>query len=194
MVDSDCLNNQQDIHATMIQDKVRTGTYASYILTSPSLFTNAVVLDVGCGTGILSLFAARAGAKKVIAVDASDIGEMAERIVKANDLEDVITVIRGKVENITLPDALEQVDIIISECESFVSLLLELALPLLRNTGMGYALLYESMLDSVLHARDRFLKPGGVMAPSQCRMMLALCEGSDILKSRIGYWDDVYGE
>ena len=58
---------------------------------------------------------------------------------------------------------------------------------------MGYALLYESMLDSVLHARDRFLKVGGVMAPSQAQMMLVLCEGSELFKERIGFWGDVYG-
>jgi len=83
-------------------------------------------------------------------------------------------VIRGKVEEITLPDGVEQVDVIISE-------------------WMGYALLYESMLDSVLVARDRFLRPGGVLAPSQCRLMLGLCEGADIYKERVGMWDDIYG-
>lgn len=166
---------ENDIHAVMIQDKVRTSTYASFILTNPILFRDAVVLDVGCGTGILSLLAAKSGAKHVYAVDASDIAEKAERIVKANGLENVITVIRGKVEEISLPDDVEHVDIIVSE-------------------WMGYALLYESMLDSVLQARDRFLKPeGGVMAPSQCRIMFGLCEGSEILKERIGFWSDVYG-
>lgn len=158
----------------MIQDKVRTSTYAHFILTNPTLFRDAVVLDVGCGTGILSLFAARAGAKRVIAVDASDIAEKATKIVKANGLEDVITVMRGKIENISLPDGIDKVDIIISE-------------------WMGYALLYESMLDSVLRARDRFLKPAGVMAPSQCKMILGLCDATEIYKDRIGFWNDVYG-
>ncbi|KAF9568765.1 arginine N-methyltransferase 3 [Agrocybe pediades] len=163
-----------DIHAVMIQDKVRTSTYAHFILTNPTLFRDAVVLDVGCGTGILSLFAARAGAKRVIAVDASDIALKARKIIKANGFEDVITVVQGKVENIELPKDIEKVDIIVSE-------------------WMGYALLYESMLDSVLVARDRFLKPGGVMAPSETRMVLGLCDGSEIHKERIGFWDDVYG-
>ncbi|KAG5654314.1 hypothetical protein H0H81_004733 [Sphagnurus paluster] len=158
----------------MIQDKVRTSTYAHFILTNPILFRDAVVLDVGCGTGILSLFAARSGAKRVIAVDASDIAEKAERIVQVNGFSDIITVVRGKVEEIVLPDDIQQVDIIISE-------------------WMGYALLYESMLDSVLHARDRFLRPGGVMVPSQCKMMLGLCDATEIYKDRIGFWDDVYG-
>ncbi|KAG6890579.1 hypothetical protein C0992_000397 [Termitomyces sp. T32_za158] len=165
---------ENDIHAVMIQDKVRTSTYAHFILTNPTLFRDATVLDVGCGTGILSLFAARSGAKRVIAVDASDIAERAARIVKANGFEDIITVIRGKVEEITLPDDINQVDIIVSE-------------------WMGYALLYESMLDSVLHARDRFLRPGGVMAPSQCKMEFALCDATEVFKDRIGFWNDVYG-
>lgn len=75
----------------MIQDKVRTSTYAQFIMTNPVLFRDAVVLDVGCGTGILSLFAAKAGAKRVIAVDASDIAEKARQIVKANSLDEIIT-------------------------------------------------------------------------------------------------------
>jgi predicted RNA methylase len=80
-----------DIHALMIQDKVRTASYASFIMTNTALFCGAVVLDVGCGTGILSLFAARAGARRVIAVDASDIAKKTRSVVKANKLEDVIT-------------------------------------------------------------------------------------------------------
>jgi protein arginine N-methyltransferase 3 len=60
-------------------------------MTSAALFQDAIVLDVGCGTGILSLFAARAGAKRVIAVDASDIALKARRIVEANGYGDVIT-------------------------------------------------------------------------------------------------------
>ncbi|KAF8230032.1 arginine N-methyltransferase 3 [Tricholoma matsutake] len=165
---------ENDIHAVMIQDKVRTSTYAQFISTNPGLFRDAVVLDVGCGTGILSLFAARSGAKRVIAVDASAIAEKAERIVKANGFGDIITVIKGKIEEIALPDDLTYVDIIVSE-------------------WMGYALLYESMLDSVLRARDRFLRPGGVMVPSQCKMMLGLCYSHEIYKERIGFWSDVYG-
>jgi protein arginine N-methyltransferase 3 len=80
-----------DIHWTMLSDDVRTMTYAAFILSNPSVFRDAVVLDVGCGTGILSLFAARAGAKKVFAIDASKIAHKAEEIVRANGYADVIT-------------------------------------------------------------------------------------------------------
>ena len=51
------------------------------------LFKNKVVLDVGCGTGILSMFAAKAGAAKVIGVDMSSIVEYARKIVEVGNME-----------------------------------------------------------------------------------------------------------
>ncbi len=53
------------IHATMLKDKVRTEGYRDFIYDNAHLFKDKVVMDVGCGTGILSMFAAKAGAKKV---------------------------------------------------------------------------------------------------------------------------------
>jgi protein arginine N-methyltransferase 3 len=78
------------MHAVMIQDEVRTSTYTSFILTYTTLFRAAVVLDVGCGTGILSLLAAKSGAKHVYAVDARDIAEKAEQVVRVYGLENDI--------------------------------------------------------------------------------------------------------
>ena len=49
------------------------------------------------------------------------------------------------------------------------------------------------MLDSVLSARDRFMKPTGLMVPSQCSIMLSLLDASQLIKDRIDFWDDVYG-
>lgn len=57
------------IHEEMIKDNVRTQTYQRAIMRNAHLFKDKVVLDVGCGTGILSLFAAKAGAKLVIGVE-----------------------------------------------------------------------------------------------------------------------------
>lgn len=74
-----------------------------------------VVLDVGCGTGILSMFAAKAGASTVIAVDCSNIVEYARQVVIDNNLNGVIKVVKGKIEDIELPNGIEKVDIIISE-------------------------------------------------------------------------------
>ena len=62
-----------------------------------------MVLDIGCGTGILSLFAARAGAKQVIGVDNADIVYYAREIIKKNGYDDKITIVKGKMEEVELP-------------------------------------------------------------------------------------------
>ncbi|TKS69466.1 Protein arginine N-methyltransferase 3 [Collichthys lucidus] len=70
------------IHEEMLKDKVRTESYRDFMYRNPEAFKDKVVLDVGCGTGILSMFAARSGAKKVIAVDQSEIIYQAMDIVR----------------------------------------------------------------------------------------------------------------
>ena len=67
-------------------------------------FKDKVVLDVGTGTGILAMFAAKAGARKVYAVDSSPIAHLAAQLVKDNGLDDTITVINRKVEDLELPE------------------------------------------------------------------------------------------
>lgn len=56
------------IHEEMLKDQVRTLTYRNAMYHNKHLFKGKIVLDVGCGTGILSMFAARAGAKHVYGV------------------------------------------------------------------------------------------------------------------------------
>eukprot|EP00624_Nannochloropsis_granulata_P006026 evm.model.NODE_4365_length_7507_cov_22.568668.1 len=160
------------IHEEMLKDEVRTRSYMNAIMRNKHLFEGKVVLDVGCGTGILSMFAAKAGAAKVIGVDCSTILEQAKQIVATNGFADRITLIRGKVEEIELP--VESVDIIISE-------------------WMGYFLLYESMLDTVLYARDKWLVPGGLILPDKATLCICAIEDEEYKHEKIDFWDDVYG-
>jgi protein arginine N-methyltransferase 6 len=115
------------------------------------------------------MFCVHAGAKKVYAVEASSMAEQARLVITANSMQDKIIVIQEKVENVTLP---EQVDIIVSE-------------------WMGYMLLYESMLTSVLAARDKFLKPGGVMLPESAQLFIALFSDSECYDESVEFWDSV---
>lgn len=74
----------------MLKDAVRTDAYRDFIYDNKGLFKDKVVLDVGCGTGILSMFCAKAGAKMVIAVDNSNIIERARENIYNNGFGDVI--------------------------------------------------------------------------------------------------------
>ena len=79
------------IHEEMLKDEVRTLTYRNSIWHNKHLFQDKIVLDVGCGTGILSMFAAKAGAAKVIGIDMSSIVEYARKIVKVHTLNSTPT-------------------------------------------------------------------------------------------------------
>ena len=74
----------------MLKDTIRTDAYRDFIYDNKTLFSGKVVLDVGCGTGILSMFCAKAGAAKVIAVDNSDIIDKARENVIVNNFTDTI--------------------------------------------------------------------------------------------------------
>jgi protein arginine N-methyltransferase 3 len=81
----------RDIHETMLKDTARTDAYRDFVYDNKELFKGKTVLDVGCGTAILSMMCAKAGAKHVIAVDNSDIIQKARANVFANGLSDTIT-------------------------------------------------------------------------------------------------------
>jgi type I protein arginine methyltransferase len=110
-------------------------------------------------------FAAKAGAKHVIGVDMSSIIEKAKEIVAVNGFSSRITLLQGKMEEVTLP--YPKVDIIVSE-------------------WMGYFLLYESMLDTVLYARDKYLTPDGLIFPDKATIFMAGIEDGDYKEEKIG--------
>jgi len=152
----------------MLADHNRMAAYHAAIMGNPDVFKDKVVMDVGTGSGILAVWAAQAGARRVYAVEYTDMANHARSVMEDNGVADIVTVIQGAVEDIDLPleadnlgteddlgDKNQVVDIIISE-------------------WMGYFLLRESMLDSLVRAREKFMKPKtGLMFPSHTTMYFA---------------------
>ncbi|KAL5006044.1 hypothetical protein ScPMuIL_017202 [Solemya velum] len=160
------------IHHEMLDDKARTLAYQTAIRQNAHLLTDKVILDVGCGTGILSMMCARYGRpKQVYAVEASDIAEYTKDVIHSNKMSDTVTVLHSKVEEVQLE---ESVDVIISE-------------------WMGTILLFEMMVESVLLARDRLLKDGGTLWPSTASLFLVPCSAQKQYGSKMEFWKDQYG-
>jgi predicted RNA methylase len=130
-----------EVHRTMICDRVRTEAFRRAI--DSVVRPGDIVLDVGAGSGILSVFAARAGAARVYAVERTSVAVLAQELAAANGVAEIVQVIHGEVIDVELP---ERVDVIVSEW--------------LGGFGVD-----EGMLVPVIVARDRWLKPGGVMIP-----------------------------
>ena len=162
------------IHEQLINDSVRSLAYRRAILDHKELFQGRLVLDVGSGSGLFSMFAASAGAARVVGVEMSSIADRSREVVAENGLQDIVTIIRGRVEEVDLPQGMEQVDIIISE-------------------WMGSCLFQGSMLDSVLAARDRWLAPGGLMFPDMASLYMGGLANIDQREERFGYWANVHG-
>src|SRR3954469_2494037 len=96
-------------HRSMALDRVRNDAYADALraVVTPS----SVVLDLGAGTGVHGLMAARMGARRVYLVEPEDVISVAEEIVHANGLDDVVRCVHGRIEHVDIP---EPVDVIVS--------------------------------------------------------------------------------
>lgn len=145
------------MHKVMLQDVVRTDAYERAIkqLVKPG----HSVLDFGCGTGILAMFAARAGARKVVAVDRSPFIKKAQEIAQKNGF---INIDFYHDDHHSLQLA-QKVDVIVSE-------------------WMGHCLFYEAMLEPLLAIRDRYLVNGGVMIPAEVSLHAGLVCDEQVLE------------
>jgi hypothetical protein len=135
------------IHLAMLNDRTRTSGFLAGI--AETVRPGDVVVDIGTGTGVLALAAARAGARHVYAIEASAIGDVAEAIFEANGMADRITLVRGWSTRIDLP---ERADVLVSE--------------IIGNEPLG-----ENVLEVTRDARKRLLKPGARMVPSKVRIL-----------------------
>jgi len=165
--------------SNMLADAIRTSTYQNAIFQNTEDFQNATVIDVGTGTGLLAFFAAQSGAKYVYGIEMSRIALAARRLVEANGMSDKISIIKGKVEEVELPENVTSVDILVSE-------------------PLGFLLVHERMLESYIVARDRWLKPGGKMFPSNSTIFCSPFTDSELhaeQMSKADFWDykEFYG-
>jgi type I protein arginine methyltransferase len=177
---------ESGIHAEMLQDVPRTATYKRAIEQAVQhLGPACVVVDVGAGTGILSLFAAAKGAR-VLAIEGSDLAAETHEAVTRNGMAPpadeaapgFVKVSRKRAEAVTDSDlpasASPQCDAVVSE-------------------WMGYALFFEDMLPSVLAVRDKFLRPGGMLLPDRATMTLAAIGDRSSWRRAAGFWNRTWG-
>ncbi|KAM9696446.1 protein arginine N-methyltransferase 2 isoform 1-T1 [Dama dama] len=159
------------LHLEMLADQPRTTKYHSVILQNKESLKDKVILDVGCGTGIISLFCAHyAKPRAVFAVEASEMAQHTGQLVVQNGFADIITVFQQKVEDVVLP---EKVDVLVSE-------------------WMGTCLLFEFMIESILYARDAWLKEDGVIWPTTAALHLVPCSADRDYRSKVLFWDNAY--
>ncbi|KAJ3098499.1 Histone-arginine methyltransferase carm1 [Phlyctochytrium planicorne] len=160
----------------MLQDNVRTSIYHNAIIgNGPAHMKDKLVMDVGAGSGILSYFAVQAGASKVYAVEASGMATKIRKMLsvtmaKNSWMHNKVEVIQSKVEEVK---DVPKVDTLISE-------------------PIGVLLVHERMIESYLHARDHFLKPGGAMLPNSGTIYLAPFSDSNLWSqtmAKVRFWE-----
>ncbi len=136
----------------MLRDKVRTESFRRAIFETVQ--KGDVVLDLGCGTGILSYFSLQAGAEKVYAIETGNIIEIAKELAVKNGFQDRIVFIKDLSTRVDLP---EKADVLVSE--------------IIGNVGLE-----EGILEFIKDARERFLKPQGKMIPRSLEILAAPVE------------------
>jgi hypothetical protein len=133
------------IHGAMLADHYRNQQLARAI--AAVVRPGDVVIDVGAGSGLLSMLAARTGARAVYALECGPMAEVARHLVHANGLEGVITV---------------------EPCHSTQWQAPEPANAILCET-LGFAIFDEGFRESLTDARERMLAPGGTLVPCRLR-------------------------
>jgi protein arginine N-methyltransferase 1 len=134
-------------HARMLHDDRRTGDFISAL--TGAVRPGDVVLDIGTGSGVLAVALARAGARRVYAVEASDIAAVAEQVFEVNGVKDRVTLVPGWSRQINLP---ERADLLVAEI-------------------IGNEPFEEEILETTLDARRRLLKPSARLVPHALELL-----------------------
>jgi SAM-dependent methyltransferase len=154
-----------DEHFGYLSDQVKVEQYRTALdqLVRPE----HSVLDLGCGAGLLGLMALRAGARKVIFVEEGEIIEVARRTVAEAGFGDRAEFFQTNSFELALS---EPVDVVVCD-------------------HVGYFGFDYGILGLLSDARQRFLKPGGIVLPSEIELQLTLIE-SESCRRLVGQWRD----
>lgn len=153
----------------MLRDPRRIAAYTRALAAVVS--ADSIVVDLGCGIGTFGIIACHLGAARIYAVEPGEIIAAAEEIARHNDVADRICFVRGSATEVTLP---EKADVVVSDLGG--------ALPL-----------FEDHIPAVIHARDRFLAPGGVLIPASDRLFCAPVSNAEWYAGLTSPWRSVPG-
>ncbi len=140
-------------HLPMVADGARVRAYAEAIQRHAA---GKRVAEIGCGTGILSLVAAKSGAQSVWTVEETDIADVANAVFRANKVQNRVSVVRASSFDVEPP---ELVDLLIHEL-------------------FGVDPFEEGVMSAITDARRRWLAPGGRLLPVGFRVMACAVGGA----------------
>ena len=136
-------------HRVLLEDGVRVRALAAAIRAV--VRPGDVVLEVGTGTGVLAVLAARAGARRVYAVERTGLADIAKAVARENGVASRVRILEGDARAVRLP---ERADLLITET-------------------IGHLGLEEGLAAIVRDARRRHLKPQARVLPRRVRLLVA---------------------
>ena len=148
---------------SMLADRIRMEAYASALRRAVRL--DSIVVDIGAGTGGMTLLACQFGARRVFAIEPDDVIQVAREIVRANGYADRVEFFQQPSAAASLP---ERVDVAVSDLR-------------------GVLPLWQSHLPTIVDARQRFLKPGGALIPQSDTLWAAVAEVPDVYSNQVDF-------
>jgi protein arginine N-methyltransferase 1 len=150
-------------YGQMLSDQTRVRAYAEAM--ERAIKPGCVVLDIGTGTGFFAMLACRLGARKVYAVEPDEIIQLAKVAARVNGFADRIEFLQDLSTRIDLP---EQVDVIVSDLRTVVPW-------------------FQHHVPTIVHARETFLKPGGILIPQQDEVWATVVEMPQFYAECVGH-------
>jgi SAM-dependent methyltransferase len=155
-----------EYHRGLLADRVRTEAYRAAI--EAAVRPGDVVVDVGCGSGILSFFACEAGAARVYAIDRGGMAGIAQFLTRHLGYADRVTVLQDESTSVDLP---ERADVLVTET-------------------MGTLGLDENIVGSVIDARARLLRAGAAIVPRRVGVWVVPVELPEPYATQVDWWSE----